>query len=464
MSQEDQQQTIEEDRNTSNEENQQDTTTGNEGWGSWFSSTIGNVVRTMNQSTNKIGEQIQKLVNTEEDEELTSTATNSNQSSSTNELDNTNNNETLEDGTVNDNGGEIDKNIFLKTEEKIEASVKIAEEKIKSFFGTIVHETQSFVDETQELKYVKNLASSFSQTVVQTLEEASKLLYDNDEDLEDSSIHIYVNFKELFIEFEGLKHLQQISKLSQQCNVNLTAFMENRTDEEREKIEKFLRELEEILLDSAQFSTKEVEEKKESFGYILKTNIGKEIIQLVTESKQASIAVYDNLEEILSGLSTKEESIQTALLMLEKGKAECYRSLAKISALATGHILILVQHLLENKTGLPDIWKNEEKTVDDSMITIASVLRDYLLFLYSQLIEISNEYIEALKKNIMIVSTKVLADDVTLRDRLEKRSIKLSTRLNIHADKALSVVISTDKDILKVIGYIGAQAIVNKSQ
>lgn len=160
------------------ETQQQEDGAGSGGWGTWWSSTIGNVVRTMNHQTNQLGQQLQKLVAEDEEDGSEHIASSEENISSTPE--NTSNTEE-EDGSLNDNGGKIEGNIIEETEKQIETSLKSAEQKIKSFFSTFYQETSQLVDETQEFKYVKTLASTFGQTVMNTLEEASRILYDTEE-------------------------------------------------------------------------------------------------------------------------------------------------------------------------------------------------------------------------------------------------------------------------------------------
>ncbi|KAF0981154.1 hypothetical protein FDP41_012942 [Naegleria fowleri] len=399
------------------------------GWGSgWLSSTIGNVVRVMNQQTNEFGQKLQQLVAEQDDDSSTTTQTTEPPSSSTppnDELDE-------ENGQVNDNGGAANASSLIEeTEKTIENSLKTAEQKLKSLFTSFYNETSQLVDETAELKYVKGWASSFGKSVLHTLEEASRILYDTEEN--DDGIHIYVNFKELFIEYEGLKHLQEVASLSKQCNEELAKYMENRTDEQRDRIEKLLRELKDILIDSTQFSTKEVEEKKDSYQYIASLPVGKEILEMTKACIELSKNAFSNLEDV---------------------KAECYRSLAKLASLASLHILNLSQYLIDVNNGgnLPAQWQSTDLNVTKDAKQVAIILRDYLLFLYSQLIEISNQYTEALKKNTSIVGIKL---DEQRKETLEKRAVNMAARLHIHSDKALSIIISCDKDFLVILQYLG---------
>ncbi|KAG2382225.1 hypothetical protein C9374_005427 [Naegleria lovaniensis] len=436
------------------EHDQQPESNNNSGWGwggGWLSSTIGNVVRVMNQQTNEFGQKLQQLV-AEEDEDVSTPST---EPSTTHPASSETPNDQAdeENGQINDNGGAANASSLIEeTEKTIETSLKTAEQKLKSLFTSFYNETSQLVDETAELKYVKGWASSFGKTVLHTLEEASRILYDNEEN--DDGIHIYVNFKELFIEYQGLKYLQEVASLSKQCNEELAKYMENRTDEQRDRIEKLLRELKDILIDSTQFSTKEVEEKKASYQYIALLPVGKEILETTNACVELAKNAYSNLEDVLGSTIEIEETVQTSTLLLEKSKAECYRSLAKLASLASLHILTLSQYLIDVNNGgkLPEQWQSTELSVTKDAKQVAIILRDYLLFLYSQLIEISNQYTEALKKNTSIVGIKL---DEQRKESLEKRAVNMAARLHIHSDKALSIIISCDKEFLTILQYLG---------
>lgn len=99
--------------------------------------------------------------------------------------------------------------------------------------------------------------------------------------------------------------------------------------------------MKDILIESTQFSTKEVEEKKQTYQYITTLPVGKEIIEMVNESVELSKGAFNNLEDVLATATDVEEMIQTSTLMLEKSKAECYRSLAKIASLSSKHVSLL---------------------------------------------------------------------------------------------------------------------------
>ena len=106
-----------------------------------------------------------------------------------------------------------------------------------------------------------------------------------------------------------------------------------------------------------------------------------------------------------------------------------------------------------NNSGiLPIQWKDTDSNSKDAK-HVATLLRDYLLFLYSQLIEISNQYTEALKKNTQIVGIKL---DEQQREKLEVRAMKMASRLHIHSDKALSIIISCDKEFLDILQYLAS--------
>lgn len=97
------------------------------------------------------------------------------------------------------------------------------------------------------------------------------------------------------------------------------------------------------------------------------------------------------------------------------------------------------------------MWKGTESDHTKDAKYVATLIRDYLLFLYSQLIEVSNQYTESLKKNTAIVGIKL---DDQQKEKLEKRAINMAARLHIHSDKALSIIISCDKDFLSVLQYL----------
>lgn len=97
-------------------------------------------------------------------------------------------------------------------------------------------------------------------------------------------------------------------------------------------------------------------------------------------------------------------------------------------------ILNLSQYLIDVNNGgnLPAQWQSTDLNVTKDAKQVAIILRDYLLFLYSQLIEISNQYTEALKKNTSIVGIKL---DEQRKETLEKRAVNMAARLHIHSDK-----------------------------
>lgn len=99
-----------------------------------------------------------------------------------------------------------------------------------------------------------------------------------------------------------------------------------------------MRELKDILIDSTQFSTKEVEEKKDSYQYIASLPVGKEILEMTKACIELSKNAFSNLEDVLGSTVEIEEMVQTSTLLLEKSKAECYRSLAKLASLASLHV------------------------------------------------------------------------------------------------------------------------------
>ena len=116
--------------------------------------------------------------------------------------------------------------------------------------------------------------------------------------------------------------------------------------------------------------------------------------------------------------------------------------------------MLLSKHLMDSTNSgiLPTEWKATDSTSKDAK-QVATLLRDYLLFLYSQLIEVSNQYTEALKKNTQIVGIKL---DEQQKEKLEVRAMKMASRLHIHSDKALSIIISCDKEFLDILQYLSS--------
>ena len=95
------------------------------------------------------------------------------------------------------------------------------------------------------------------------------------------------------------------------------------------------------MIESTQFSTKEVEEKKSSYQYIANLPVGKEVIEMTNSSVELSKNAYNNLEDVLASTTEVSEMLQTSTILLEKSKAECYRSLAKLASLASNHVCFI---------------------------------------------------------------------------------------------------------------------------
>lgn len=90
------------------------------------------------------------------------------------------------------------------------------------------------------------------------------------------------------------------------------------------------------LLDTTQFSadTKEIIEDEG----ILSTQNGQELVALTTEGEKIAAKLIDDFNEISSSATSVDSLFMGILMLIEKSKAEGYRTLAKIAAAASLHV------------------------------------------------------------------------------------------------------------------------------
>ncbi len=96
-------------------------------------------------------------------------------------------------------------------------------------------------------------------------------------------------------------------------------------------------------MDTTQFSTTDEKPENES---IAKSDLAKQIDEIVKEGQQAASHLVDNFNDVSSTPINGDDLFTTTLMLIEKSKAEGYRTLARVAALASKHVSI--KHLKLN--------------------------------------------------------------------------------------------------------------------
>ncbi|KAL0489326.1 exocyst complex component EXO70 [Acrasis kona] len=405
-------------------------------WGSWFAKAATSVVRVVEDSTNKLGSSIQKFVEEEidqvevaldkrleaaEKEEVTTVDTSSQQETTE---------ETVESPSL------------MKTFEG-------AEQKVFKFLDDVYLKGRSIVTDTEELKYVTityilsiHNSKVFDQVADSVKGAALYVFADSPDEDEASTIKIYVSFKELFIEFEGLKRIHDIQSIAKGSEVKLEELLQNLSEEQRDQLSELFEKIDE-LLDVSKVSTIGANDAQVS-EEIQQSKRGQELDEIVAGGEKAAAGLVENFE-VLSTSNADIQDVFTATLMLtEKSKAEGYRTLAKISAQAALHLLQIAE---ENSS--------DNETPDFDHQVVGSLIQQYVTLVTRRLVKVSENFSSTTQKVNALLSKTLTADPANseLKKKLDERTVSVCTQLIMQADKALSVVLGAQKSFNTILKY-----------
>jgi hypothetical protein len=431
-------------------------------WGSWFGKAALNVVRVVEDSTNKLGSSIQKFVEEEigdVDEE----------------------DKKDEEQPTNETQQHAEQQSQESQQGNKTSMLEAAEKSVLSFFDNVLEKGKHIVNDTEEFSYVKNVASGITKSTKNvTLNVYDQLaggvkgavLYlfaDDNEENDHSSIKIYVSFKELFIEYDGLNRVHAIEKFSKSSETKLEKILSELSSEDRTKFEEIFTKID-ALLDTSQFSTLDAKDIKINESLLTSQN-AKELLATTADGEKVASMLIDNFNDISSTPIGGDDLFTTTLMLTEKSKAEGYRSLAKIAALATLHLLNLAEQVEANEIGkvqIPKEWLPENATQESvSYERIGELVRDYLTFVMKQLVTIGQTFSGTTQRINALLTKKIQPTVVTedgtpteipekskaLKEELDEKTVGICTQIIMQADKALSILLGVDKAINPILRY-----------
>jgi len=389
------------------------------GWGGWFSSTVANVVNTVQDSANAIGTKIQHFV----EDELSENPTQPDQQ------------QQQQQQQQQEAAAREEESVFLDVIETAE----------KSFFSFVDWGKTTFekVTDANEIQNLKKAASDLTKST----KTATLNLYEQiatNLGIKDRDALMMITFEDLFNETGGARFYEDLNSLSLKSQTRLEAVLSKMSVEDRKKAMTLMKMIETILqVDECYSKTITVS------GDIQSTQNGRELLELFERATSTCNKVVENYREVCANDNLMEQ-LQTGVIVVEKLRTEFLRTLALIAAKNFEHVSQLSHAVYSAKNieelEIPKNWISEEQLQKDKDLSkyelLAHCMRNYSLFSTSHVVQVAQVYVQTAQsiQSIVDAEAKKLADDQDNDTELANHGSKLKSKI----DELLTSLIERD--------------------